>query len=366
MRTLALPAAAMLAGCLSKPEPPALVGGDARADARADARLITGGTRRLVTLNEVPGQPLTRFPVSVLMQGDADLAARAPARENIAFTTMVGEPLPCEIVVAANGTLEAWVQLPVFDASMRTFLLVYGSDVESPCDRPSVWQDYRAAWHFTDGTPGVAKDSARDIALFQRNGFPVEGTGRIGQGLSFYQADTNGADVMCALDEDALDFGETSFSIEAWVFSGGFVNIADTLLEKRGSSRDAGYDLDVGGNPWVSSLRDGTTTTSAVFNNDPSASSSRWSHILSVVDRGTGSLQVYFNGVAALGQPQPLTVGSVDSNHDLCLGDSTTPMRAYVDEVRLHGEARPADWARASMRNVVMRDAFMTVAVPPP
>lgn len=351
-------AALVIAGCFSKPAGP--------VDERPDARLITGGVRRIVTITRPPVAPLMKFPLSVVLT-DADLGAHASGATHIAFATLDGFAMPCEILRYSPGTgdIEAWVQLPEVSPSALQFLLIYGPDITSECNGPDVWSEFRAAWHFSDtflDTSADATANHNDLKL--QRGSPSTQPGQVGAALQFDESDGDGADVICAPDSPSLNPGVESFSIEMWVHPEMLLSSYDLYLWKGGSSAGRpGYDVELGKDSWRQWIRDAADNINAPsFSSTPAQLVGNWSLLFSVIDRGNNQMRAYLNG--ALVTMIDLTVpGAISSVYELCLSDDTLPVRGLIDEVRIHAAARSPIWVKLAYDNVTA-PSFLVLAPP--
>ena len=330
-----------------------------------DAAVLTGGYRRTITIEQPPVEPLQAFPVSVLLEGDADLRDKADGPARVAFTTTGGAVLPCEIVqLTATGTLEAWVVLPELPTVPLAFDLAYGADVVSPCERSAVWGDYRAVWHLSEALAGQARDSSSfGHTLFSRDlGVPQPMPGVVGNGIRLDPADGDGADELCIENAPDLQMDLQPFSYELWVNQERFLGMYDIALHKGGSNAgNAGFDLELGLDVWDAYVRDAADPENRLtISGDSGPLVNTWHHVAVVVDRTAGLIRAYRDGLQT--QSEAIVVDSVSGTSPLCLGIRTQPMVGWLDEVRVHGVARGAAWFATSVANVAQRSTFMTIS----
>lgn len=357
-----------VAGCFTKPPAPMAVD-----DGGVDSApvVVTGGMRRVITVTLPPSVPLERFPVFVNIKADNDLQSAGGA-DRIAFTTMNGDLLACDIVAyGQGGDLEAWVTLPTLSPTMREFVLVYGEDlsVRNACSPAAAWSDYAAVWHFSDVDLSLIRDSSPNaLNLDLTHGLPVRTGGAAGSGALFDNTDANGPDQMCVPDAPALQFALRSFSYEAWVNPIGYVDTYDVALYKGAKNAGfAGFDLELGVGDWTAWIRDDSTGTGARVNNasftgDPSNLQGKWNHLVVAVDRDANILRTYLNGMPTE-TDGPLEVLSVNGPEPLCVGDFNQPSHAVFDEFRIREGVPSLQWVLASHRNVTM-SAFLSVSGP--
>lgn len=361
-------ASLLVAGCFTKPDAPG-----ANDDARTDSApvLISGGTRRVITVTQPPTSELTRFPVQVAIDGDTDLALAGTAAQ-IAFASMDGVALPCDIVrYDPQGDLEAWVTMPTLSASATQFVLAYGPglSVQDACNASDAWSDYTAAWHFNDSDPSRIRDSSPNaLHLDVRHGLPVPTMGLAGDAMLFHNTDGNGPDELCVPDSPPLQFATRSFSYEAWLLPIELVDTYDVALYKGAKNAGyAGFDLELGTGNWTAWIRDSAPAGSdrpdrASFTSDPTSLGGKWNHLVVTIDRASMILRTYLNGVPTE-TDSPLETMSVTGPEPLCVGDFNQPSHAIFDEFRIREGVVPAQWVLATYRNQTMSE-FLSIGPP--
>jgi len=155
-------------------------GGDAWWDCAFSFR------RRIVLHNEQVVADQANFPVLISLPNDGDLAADAQDNGNdIAFASEDGATQyshEIETFDGGNGTLVAWVKVPVLSGSVDTILyLYYGASGGSQEDVAAVWSNgYEAVYHLHDdfddstGSHNASNSNSVDVAGQMADGQEVE------------------------------------------------------------------------------------------------------------------------------------------------------------------------------------------------
>jgi hypothetical protein len=185
--------------------------------------------------------------------------------------------------------------------------------------------------------------------------------GPIGEYLRLDRNDIDGADQLCVDGAAGLNLGAKSFSVDLWVRQEMYLGMYDVALYKGAKNAGTpGFDFELGQGQWDAYVRDDVEPDNRlILVSDGSTVVNQWTHLALVVDQEARQVRSYFNGSQV--ESEAIMATSVSSSEPFCLGDTTQPMVGGIDEVRVHGVARPQVWFLASYANVATRNAFMTI-----
>jgi hypothetical protein len=342
-------------------DPVAAADADASIGSIADASNPLEGWagRKAITFHpqSVPGGDLIDFTVAVAVTDDPDLSRGSALGPDVSFTAADGTPLAFELEAAAlaEGSLSAWVKLPVLREDQDTIIyLYYGGTLAEPPQRGAAWGSaFTAVWHLP-GSPSDGTANAHDgTATAQAASRPS---------LMGSASEFDGVDDQAIVMDAGLDFGTSSFSYSAWVHvtsnQGGF----DMPFWNGGSSSSyAGYDLELGTANWNAGLSDGNSNTLVPFGPDTDFME-RWVHLFVVVDRDAGQVQTFADGqLRALRGIS--SWGSLSATDGVRFGgmNSTNRFVGLLDEVRIYGRKIDQDWVAAEHANLATPQMFYTV-----
>lgn len=325
------------------------------------------------------------FPLLVALSGDADLAAHAqPDGDDLVFVLSgATDRLHHEIerYDPVAGDLWAWVRLPVLEDSKDTVLwLYYGNQqVASQQSAAQVWSGgYEAVWHLGDDPTTGVPDATGRHAAGTAVGAPASADGKIGKAVDF--------DKSCAIDVGTFDVttgGPTGLTLEAWVFWRDASNHGRIISKAQGkASHDHWWMLGFNAPDQVYQTLDvrvktGTTGWAGVYlgQTPGGVPAGLWAHYAATWD---GSLlRIYRDGNEVSqtcdyidSQPCPLLAGNLaqDATVPVWIGgnpvDDTPPKRrldGLLDEVRVSGLARSAEWLATQVRNQGSPSTYLVV-----
>jgi hypothetical protein len=302
--------------------------------------------------------PLTGFVIAIATTDPAIAQHAQPDGSDLGFTDAQGTRLPFELVHYSAGAVEAWVRLPAL-AGTADLYLTYGAGAVtamSPWDAAT----YAGVWHF-DETSGAWHDSAGGHTVIAPSPAqtPTSTLGILGNALSFDGVD----DATTAGDpaDGSLDFGTSSFTVEAWVNVTTSSNSHDCVVDKGSIGSNPGYLLTLGTGTWYYDIGDNTQTVETAFGPETSLLG-QWHHLVGVTDRNMKQDFAYLDGaqVAAAGIT---TTGSIDSPQDFSIGSTNSAVRfeGVADEVRVYKVALSADWIAAEHANLADPAHFLTI-----
>src|SRR5512136_1115277 len=325
------------------------------------------------------------FPVLVSLSSDSDLAAHAQASGNdIVFTDSGGSTvLPHEIenFTKSSGALVAWVRLPAISASVNTDIYLYygNSSVGSQQNVTGVWDaDFKGVWHLgelvTDNA--VASGVHKDSTSYGNNGNQYNNsrvTGKIGDAQNF-EGDVRDEFIEIPNSASTENLQEGDYSLEAWFNSD--VTPPGTLDSDwnayYGIVIKPGWHIGLRFDRWAKFDSDHYLTggTEVWVGGVSGKSSSRWYHVVSVLNRTGGSHRIYVDGVEE--DYATFTAGTAANEFNQVpwrLGIASTnnrggnwewPANGKIDEVRLSGIARSAQWIATEYANQNRPDLFIS------
>lgn len=264
-------------------------------------------------------------------------------------------PWETETYDAVNGIWKVWVQVPMLTMAAHTTLFVcYGSPAVTTQQNvgsfavANVWNsNYKAVWHFPDGSSLLAKDSTSNANDGTLVNTPTPIAGQVDGAASFVRASSQyitggtGASLNIA----------GSITLEAWILSSDFSlnangRIISTLINSGGWK---GYELYFGSNVIEFQFGDGT---SLQHQGSPTIATSNT--IYHVAGTSTpGSTKVYRNGV----DTAVSTVSGLVSLAGGTLYISQWPAggaaywQGWIDELRISDIARSGDWIATGYAN---------------
>jgi len=300
-----------------------------------------------VTAPSLP--PLTEFPMLVELVDDPDLRLARPDGRDLAFV-VDGSVVPHEVEAfdMQQGSLVAWVRVPTLTSETRLEIYFGNPALGAPVDASAVWQSRVAAvWHLhqspSDPPPQMV-DSTTGLGGIAAAGI------------------TSRAGVAAAGDIARLDFGSSSFTYSTWVFVDAPRGLYDAPLFKGGANFDVpGYDFQLGNTAWSANLADGAQSV-GIDLGPATVFMSRWVHLVAVVDRATGELRGYVDGVLRA-TASIVGLGSLDTTYPLRFGNTLTDAqyRGGIDEVRIYPGALSEAWITTEHANYRDPTAFLRV-----
>jgi hypothetical protein len=273
-----------------------------------------------------------------------------------------------------NGELIAWVRVPKVYAGDGTpssdtvIYMYYGNtcttDSDDPQDAAGVWSNnYMGVWHLKEDEADTAPQYQNSLgtnhgtATTMPSGNPVDG--------QIYKAQTFNDATYNRIDAGSDPSLETTGSrtVEAWVNTTYDQDLAKVVAAKWGGT---------GSYYWLGKLNqtdfayyiDGnqSVTTDYTLINDGG-----WHHVAGVFDSGTNTLKVYVDGYEK--NSSGITPSDQTGSSDFFIGnnpDSTIQQWiGEIDEVRVSGTNRSAEWILTEYNNQVWPNKAVT-PVPEP
>ena len=284
------------------------------------------------------------FPLLVRLDKDFfDFSQAKPNGEDIRFSTSAGAPLPYQIEEwnSTNGNAAIWVRIPTVKGNSRQELKMHWGkpDAKSASDGKAVFNasnGYIGVWHLGD--------EVRDVVgkLDSVDKGTTKAKGVIG-GARYFPGNRG---VFCGKDIQVLPVGGASHSTQAWFRSDGSNGrIVAWGNEKRGGKVPMKYQS-------PPSIRmDCYFSNGNVTAEIPEGAKGGWIHAVHTFEDNQAIL--YINGVKrgegnprdwplAIERPARMWIGGWYNRYDY-IGD--------IDEVRVSGVARSADWVRLEYEN---------------
>lgn len=262
-----------------------------------------------------------------------------------------------------NGSSYVWVQVPALANSASGIHAYWGKNGASapPCTtNGATWSNgFRGVWHLSESSGTTHKDYAGyNNVVTDVSGVTPQPSGKIAGAAGF----SGGSCGMSAPDHAELDDMGTALTIEGWGFAASLpAGNGIALLSKRGGSSDRNcYSLFI-------------PQTDSKLNSDVSGADSyrlkstgtvqlnRWTHLAVVFDPSSGKRRFYIDGQLS-GEPNE-TAASVPNNTSsfylgMLGGNTTYGWNGRLDEVRVSGAARSANWLWASWLSQASNSVF--------
>ena len=366
MRALGIPIALLLAACTFKVVPGESGGGDDGGPGGGDGPRPDGskGTpfRKRITIDpaRVTGTQ-TQFPVWIVLDGDADLKARAAEDGfDIYFTAGDGTPVPYQIQrwTRTSGRLEAWVRADLNDTADTVLELRYGDPSRAPAPSPAqvFASSFAAVWHLDDrlDTDAVADATGNRPGSAGGLGPSDQVAAQLGGGIDF-----DGGDDRILFTNPFAGGGD--HTISAWV-NQRTANGCDTIvtLGSPTGSRSRFLHSNLGGR-----------LSAGFYNNDwpanvlPSIDNDGWSLLHWVFKGSSRQSRIYRDGVQ-IGQTHTFNGGIDTMGPDGNIGYApaswgTCWLSGVLDEVRLATAERTAGWIATEHANQSSPQTFYAV-----
>jgi hypothetical protein len=329
---------------------------DGGLDAPPGAWLGSFTYRKEIHVTPGGAATLADFPVGIIETSDPQLVAHArPDGQDLAVTAADGlSRLDSELVGfdASTGGFELWTRVPSLPPPTTRLYLYYGGAATT--STTAVWGPmFAGVWHMSDLM------GARDSTSHAHHVQAVSGAAEPGHvaGVAASARAFDGVDDRFDIPDPAdggLDFGTSSFSYSIWTYEVAAQNQFDMAFYKGGASAiHPGYCMMLGTADWEAKIHDGTQFTNVYFGQEP-ALTSRWLHLVAVVDRASSQILAYTNGALA-GQNALGAVGALSNTEPFDLGFGPVgaqPYKGWIDEVRIYHGALGADWIAAEYANL--------------
>lgn len=335
-------------------------------------------------------EALTDFPLLVSVS-DADLAwtnwgggVSSASGHDIVFTEADGTSLLDHEVelYQTNGQLVAWVRVPSLSATTDTGLFVYygnGAVTSATETAAAVWgADERLVLHMAENPAGSPTGAVYDSTSFGNHATVWQNmsaanwvAAQIGKGVDFDGAN----DYMRVAHDESLDFADEDFTVSWWGNCGSCE--AGSRVFCKGNWSDPGlrYEsyaqgllfADEGKTVFAIDKGGATTNKNEVTWTNDAPWDGAWHSYAVVRDTGARVLSLYVDGALAVSGADK--GGALTNACALYIGDGLADGSEMVglykdftiDEFRVSGCARSADWLATCHDNQAAPSAFYSV-----
>jgi hypothetical protein len=330
--------------------------------------------RKPITLDPASGGvDLANFPV-LIATTDTDLADEALTNGgDILFTADDGTTKldhEIESYSDATGDLVAWVKVPSLSSGSSTVVYMYYGTSTTPLDQENpagVWDSNYVMVQHLEETSGNHNDST----INTNNSNEVVGADQTVSGNIDGADEFDGTDDYVRVpDAGTLQFGEDSFTAEAWINPQPITDSGGArIVNNRGTGTGgtvAGWQLkiqnDTGrwrfGDAGIDDADSGFAYTP--YNGTTTYAYNDWYHVVMIYEADT-ALRFYVNGVED-GTLSLRNYGSITNDHPTVIGasivhdgvehaDDKQFFDGRIDEVRLSDSTRSVGWIQTSYTN---------------
>ncbi len=300
--------------------------------------------------------PLSNFPVLVSVTDPqleytsygGDVASSTGA--DILFTDSSGTSLlnyEIENYSSSTGNLVAWVKIPSLSPTKDTTIYEYFDNANAPAETSGnitgTWDsNYKGIWHLPNGTVLTASDSTSNgVNGTSTNVSPI--AGKIDGAGSF-----NGSNTQISMGDQAVD-NVTNATVSAWVNATSYPNSFNAIVGKvQSSSPYFGYELRVDSGNLDFNIASGGSDYQVV---STAPTIGQFHYVVGTYDGTT--MRLYIDGqqtsTTAISGSMATAVGS------LLIGATNAfsgrNWNGIIDEVRISGIARSADWIATEYNN---------------
>jgi hypothetical protein len=244
---------------------------------------------------------------------------------------------------SSTGATVAWVRIPLLSAaSDTTIYLYYGNASSGYQQNPTgVWDsDYKGVWHLPNGTALSTKDSTGNYN-FSITGSLAAAPGKIYGGVNGFP-NTNELD-----NAGGTSLNTTNWTASGWIYRTGSPSGYGNSILSHGPQAAAGHwyfygnpsnvlDIDI---PYVKgNIVTGATTIPL----------NTWAY--AVATKNGNVYTVYLNGNSD-GSVTDATVPTVSGKITAGNANASIPLAGSLDELRISGIARSADWIKTEYNN---------------
>src|SRR4029077_794053 len=246
----------------------------------------------------------------------------------------------------------------VSHTSDTTIYLCYGnaSITTEQSNKSGVWDtNYKGVWHLPNGTALSANDSTSNGINGTVNG-AVAGSGRNGGGASF---DGSAWHYVSLGDPAAVDFGAGDYTLEAWIKASSLPDF-QFILAKDSDSNNRQFLCSIDPSGVIRVTLFYSSSGLVVYKTGAVITANNWYHL--VAARSGNAFKVYVNGVdqnavydaanATANFPQTMTATAAELDIGRrAYANYQYPFNGTIDEVRISGGARSANWITAEYNN---------------
>lgn len=337
--------------------------------------------RKAITIDftKVPNTDQANFPVLVNLSSDAGLSAHALNSGNdILFTSSDGTtkiPYERENYISGTGALVAWVKVAALSHTVNTIIYIYYGNPGATDQQDitsNVWDaNFKGVYHLKELASPSSNSGSTAGAGGTWNANCNAATGQVNGALNF--SGSAGEDNVAS----AFGLTTTSATIECWA------NISSTTT-LHGAFVKIGNNLSTAGNNNGVALGIGGTGANGFFFDNPGSSfailyegvrwintgatfTTGWHHVVVTVN-AAGRASAYLDGTLVLNEttgnnpPIAPTVKTQFGGYTGSAGEQRH-FNGTLDEIRISGNIRSADWIRTEFNNQNSPSTFYALGV---
>ena len=317
--------------------------------------------------------PLTDFPVLVRLSVELNDFKYSKCRivkgGDLRFADADGNLLASEIDTwNENGTSLVWVKVPTLNKD-TTIKAYYGCATPPTVVASDVWANgYVGVWHLGAANDTTQKDSTTnglDFVCADGDVGKVDlavSSGAVGGAVGFNRDEDKKGGLSVSDSRDVLA-GSDDLTLEAWIYPMQIDTAANrAILSKRASGTKTTYyvyaNKDKEGAPTIA-ISKGPDDYSADYVGQKADVSllNSWTHMAFTRVGSSQAVKEYLDGTNIFSMTQSGTAGSLyHGEFSVVLGnDKTTSAVSFpgnIDEVRISGVARSAEWVRATRDSI--------------
>lgn len=287
---------------------------------------------------------LERYPLLVQLTG-ADELTGAPANGGDLEFVQDGEVLPHDLEAfdADDGTLVAWVLVPLLAADSDNLITVRRAGEPRDPRAADVWADFRGVWHLAD-----REDATGQGALAAESGELSEDDAMIAGGVAL----AGGYLDMGEPDDDHLDFTlADSFSVSMWLRRDDSTGTWQTFLSKGGTTQgETGYSIETTED--AEEIYGCMADNDSYWCTDDAILPDGWVLAHFVVDRPDDEMRLYINGSSGAQDDEIFDVDPDFEGNDHTLRIGATPaevnaVSGAADELRIREGSLSPEWIAA-------------------
>ena len=313
------------------------------------------------------GEPLAGFPLLVkVVAGDGGFSyadCALDGGQDVRFASAEGEELPSEVVEwNENGTSEFYVRIPELAPSTVIYML-WGNAAAGARDataRVFSPEDYLLSWSFEE-SGNLALDgtgaSAHGIAVNS----PAVAAGVAGKAREFVSASKQSFRLVAPSWESLRT--AASYTYEGWAKWDALPSAKAQIFGISRNNWHEGSFVNLQTDGKIE-MKDGNGSSANLTS--AALETGVWHHLMFTHDGSTGRGTLYVDGVEAAHTTKVFTRTSTDYSYDVgtsrCTGYINNYFGGLVDEVRVAGVCRSADYAAATYTNVVDYGNFVSFA----
>ncbi len=327
------------------------------------------GRRMIVIGHTQVNDDLTDFPVLIDLT-DEGLAFHAQDDgDDILFADPFGAKLDHEIerYDDGSGRLLAWVKVPFLSSTQDTVLYMYygNAGASNQENVEGVWDNGFVMVQHLEEASGAHFDST----AYANHGTTVFVTDQNAPGKIDGADDFDGTgDYIRVPDDDSLQFGEGSFTAEAWIYPNSVPDSGGArIVNNRGTGpggQYAGWQFKIADANTQWRLRDACIDDASgdykAYDGATTYSYDQWYHVVMVYE-ADDRLQFYVNGgvdgtvsvgdYGSISNALPTAIGGSIADGGIEGADNRQFFDGIIDEVRLSDVARGAAWVAAESSN---------------